>query len=140
MRAFAILLFSASLLPGCASHRALSQNLGHAHKVKRGMTAEQAEAIMGAPYHAPSFAGVDEWRYCDTRSGTDEYVVLYFQNGRVIDKTSYTFSNPSINISDARIGECHDRTELYVDRRSPPRRVRELRDAFRARPSNTCWA
>jgi hypothetical protein len=123
-----LLLASACVLTGCATPELFRQNLSSAHKVKRGMTLEQAREIMETPAHAMWLNGVLEWRYCDSREHTDQYVVLYFHDDRVIDKTSYTLLNPSPNMSDDRIGDCRDNvSQLYSDGRSPPRRVRELR-------------
>jgi hypothetical protein len=128
MNRLAIALASAGLL-ACASHVPFKQNLGVSHKVKRGMTPEQALAIMGTPFHTLSLDSVEEWRYCDTRDISDEYVVLYLQNNRVIDRAGYTFVRGEGDFH--RIGDCESRTNLYTDRRSPPRRVRQIREQFR---------
>ena len=128
MRRFAVLLVSTILPAACAGPILFSQNLGHAHEVKRGMTAEQALAIMGQPALSVTLDGVEEWRYCDSRSHTDEFVVLYFHQARIVEKASFTILNPAPNLSDGRIGDCRANAEaIYYDRRSPPRRVRELR-------------
>lgn len=121
----AILVASVLLLPACATEQAFRQNLGRSHKVERDMTPEQALAILGAPYQRLTLGGVEEWRYCDSRRYADEYLVLYFHGGLLVDKASYTFTHDD----SAGFDGCHERPNLYVDKRSPPRRVRALRGA-----------
>jgi hypothetical protein len=130
MRRLGVVLACAGILAACASVPRFSQNLSPAHKVTRGMTTEQARAIMGAPALAVWLDGILEWRYCDSRPSTDEFVVVYFHDGQVIDKASYTILNPAPNISDERLVDCVDNMgSLYIDGRSPPRRVRDTRRA-----------
>ena len=128
MRTPAVVLTFAMFQAACAAPILFSQNLGYAHKVKRGMTHDQARAIMGEPALTASIDAVEEWRYCDSRANTDEFVVLYFHVGRVVDKASYTILNPAPNVSDDRMGDCRANADaIYTDRRTPPRRVRDLR-------------
>lgn len=119
-------LLSCLLLNACAAAY-FGHNLSPAHKVKVGMTTEQAFAVMGGPpLDKQSLQGVDEWRYCASREYSDVFVVLYFQNDAVIEKADYTV----ITEHRGHATSCRETVKrLYKDRRSPPQRVQELRAA-----------
>ena len=130
MRRLGMVLACAGTLAACASVAHFSQNLSPAHKVKRGMTTGQSRGIMGEPALAVWLDGILEWRYCDSREFTDEFVVVYFHDDQVVDKASYTIPNPAPNREDERVVDCVDNMgSLYRDGRHPPRRVRDSRRA-----------
>lgn len=112
-----------------------SQNVGLAHKVKRGWTTEQVRTLMGEPALSLSLDGVEEWRYCATRpQAHDETVVLYFQGGRMVDRAFYSLDR-SVRYygpGDPDDDTCVDSIQhVYRDRRKPPSRVLEMRATFR---------
>jgi hypothetical protein len=124
MKSLSVLLLSGLLLGGCAP-AVFSQNIGPSHKIKTGMSPDDVRAVMRTPpAQTVSVDGVDEWRYCATRDDSDVIVIIYIQNQRVIDKATYT-------VEPIRQGDeesCLDSfRRVYTDRRSPPRRVQELR-------------
>jgi outer membrane protein assembly factor BamE (lipoprotein component of BamABCDE complex) len=130
MRAIMFLSVVIASQIACTAPVLYHQNLGPSHKVRRGMTADQVRVILGDPFASVVLDGVEEWRYCDSRSYTDEFVVVYFQKAAVVDKASYTILNPSPNRADERMDDCRaSQDELYKDRRAPPRRVQDLRRA-----------
>lgn len=107
-----------------------SQNIGFAHKVERDMTPADITAIMGEPFERVSIRGVDEWRYCSSRDSGDVFAVVYLHEGRVVDKASYTISHEFRDHNRDGTESCLDNVKnLYTDRRSPPRRVVQLREA-----------
>jgi hypothetical protein len=128
MRALRLLSIVTLLQLACAAPALFHQNLGPAHKVRPGMSPDQVRAILGAPFANVVLQDVEEWRYCDSRSYTDDFVVVYFHDTVVIDKASYTILNPAPNAADQRVADCRaTQDRLYSDHRSPPRRVQELR-------------
>jgi hypothetical protein len=108
-----------------------SQNVGLAHKVKRGWSAQQVSDLMGSPALTLSIDGVEEWRYCSTRlNAHDEVAVLYFQGGQVVDRAFFSLDRSVRNIGPANPDDdtCLDSIRhVYTDRRQPPRRVLEIR-------------
>jgi hypothetical protein len=109
-----------------------SQNIGFAHKVEREMTPADVTAIMGEPFERASIQGVDEWRYCSSRDNGDVFAVFYLHDGRVVDKASFTISREVRQYNPDGTDSCLDNVKnLYTDRRSPPRRVVQLRETGR---------
>ena len=123
------------LVTAAACAPLFSQNIGLAHKVKRGWTTEEVRALMGKPALALSLDGVEEWRYCATRpQAHDEAVVLYFHGGRVVDRAFYSLDRSMRLFSpgDPDDDTCMDSIQhVYRDRRQPPSRVLEMRATFR---------
>jgi len=126
----AIVLFALALFAACGS-KVFSQNIGPAHKVKSGMTPDEARSLLGEPLKKVSLSGVEEWRYCATRTDSNVFVVLYFQNDRVIEKATYTLDPYAPLVGPAAQEDrasCRAGVDsIYTDKRSPPRRVQELR-------------
>ena len=58
--------------------------------VSEGMSKQQVIDIMGSPVASEFNRGVEEFHYCATGFNADDFVSFYFQDGKVISKTSYT--------------------------------------------------
>ena len=58
--------------------------------VSEGMSKQQVIDIMGTPVASEFNRGVEEFHYCATGYNADDFVSFYFQDGKVISKTSYT--------------------------------------------------
>lgn len=131
MRRITVFLCCAAIVAACASaDGVVRQNLGRSRQVKPGMTKDTAFAVMGTPAQTTTLLGVEEWRYCATarRGAYDEFVVLYLQNGLVIEKASYTIYNRANDNDGAVVASClESMAKLYTDGRHPPRRVQEIR-------------
>lgn len=122
-----LVAFAASCSPA-----PFSQNIGFAHKIERDMAPADITAIMGEPFERVSIGGVDEWRYCSSRDSGDVFAVFYLHEGRVVDKASYTISHEFREHNLDGTESCRDNVKnLYTDRRSPPRRVVQLRKGNR---------
>ncbi|MBS1571342.1 MAG: outer membrane protein assembly factor BamE, partial [Bacteroidetes bacterium] len=73
-----ILFFALILgLTSCATLRGTRQNLSISYKLHEGMTKNEVEAIMGQPVKSDFYKKVEEWHYCATGSGADEFVALF---------------------------------------------------------------
>ena len=68
----------------------IRQNLSVSYKLNEGMTKDQVLSIMGAPIKSDFYKNVDEWHYCSTGSRADEFMSLYFYEGKLIAKKNYT--------------------------------------------------
>jgi hypothetical protein len=85
---------------------------------------------LGEPALSLSIDGVDEWRYCSSTVGNaDEFAVIYFRNGVVVDKGFFTIQ--PYDTYGGRESCLANIEAIYLDRRRPPRRVEELRAANR---------
>jgi len=60
------------------------------------MTKKEVTAIMGAPIKSDFSGGVEEWHYCKTGFSTDEYLALFFYEGRLIEKRNYTVTSVDV--------------------------------------------
>lgn len=69
---------------------AVSQNLAASNRLAPGMTKEQVLAIMGAPIKSDFRGSVEEWHYCKTGIGLDEFVALFFHENALFEKSNYT--------------------------------------------------
>ena len=76
-----ILLF----LVSCKVHQSLTPS----NKLTPGMTMQEVEDIMGAPAKTEFDSNVLEWHYCRTGFWADEYVALFFMDGKLMEKTNY---------------------------------------------------
>lgn len=77
-------------LTSCATLRGTRQNLSISYKLHEGMTKSEVEAIMGQPVKSDFYKKVEEWHYCATGSGADEFVALFFFEDKLIAKKNYT--------------------------------------------------
>lgn len=81
----------------------VQQNLTVSYKLSEGMTKQEAEAIMGAPVKSDFYKNVEEWHYCKTGQMADEFIALFFYEGKLIAKKNYT-----VTVADTRgvYGSC----------------------------------
>lgn len=96
----AIYLFVVALiLVACG----VQQNLSISHRLSRGMTKSEVEAIMGPPIKSDFYDNVEEWHYCKTGMNSDEFLALFFYQGKLIEKLNYT-----VTLADTRgiTGSC----------------------------------
>jgi len=68
----------------------VQQNLAVSYKLHEGMTKAEAESIMGTPVKSDFYKNVDEWHYCKTGTTADEFISLFFYEGKLIAKKNYT--------------------------------------------------
>ena len=64
-------------------------NLKNAYKLSPGMTKNEVIAILGAPAVNDFDRNVEEWHYCNYMGN---FIALYFVDGKLIAKTSYSVS------------------------------------------------
>lgn len=81
-----LLLVLALFVSACG----IQQNLSVSHKLYEGMTKAEVEGIMGAPIKSDFYKGVEEWHYCKTGQMADEFIALFFHEGKLIAKKNYT--------------------------------------------------
>lgn len=81
----------------------VQQNLKVSYKLSPGMTKSEVEDIMGAPTKSDFKQNVEEWHYCKTGFDSDEFLALFFHNGKLIEKLNYT-----VTLADTRgaTGSC----------------------------------
>lgn len=81
----------------------VQQNLSVSYRLNEGMTKEEAKAIMGAPIKSDFFKNVEEWHYCKTGQTADEFISLFFYEGKLLAKKNYT-----VTLSDTKgaYGSC----------------------------------
>ncbi|MFI5405470.1 MAG: outer membrane protein assembly factor BamE [Nitrososphaerales archaeon] len=81
----------------------VQQKLSASYKLNPGMTKAEVEAIMGHPVKSDFKQNVEEWHYCNTGSSADEFLALFFYEGKLIEKLNYT-----VTLADTRgaTGSC----------------------------------
>jgi hypothetical protein len=100
----------------------LQQNLTVSYKLSPGMTKAEVEQIMGPPAKSDFSKNVEEWHYCKTGTSSDEFLALFFYEGKLLEKINYT-----VTIADARgaTGSCEKFIKMGNYRE--PDRVIEIR-------------
>jgi hypothetical protein len=68
----------------------VQQNLSVSYRLHDGMTKTEVEAVMGAPIKSDFYKNVEEWHYCKTGQMADEFIALFFYEGKLISKKNYT--------------------------------------------------
>ena len=119
MKKFVGAMFTLTLVAACG----VNQRLDNALLISPGMTKEKVIAIMGAKPVKTEFSGaVEEWHYCKTGRRADQFVAVFFTEGRAVAMRPYT-----VTLSDAKgaTGSC----EIFVKMGNyrEPAEVRELR-------------
>ena len=87
-----ILLLIIITLNSCGTKRLNmeAQALKNNFLVSEGMSKQQVIDIMGNPVASEFNKGVEEFHYCATGRSADQFVSFYFQDGKVVSKTSYS--------------------------------------------------
>lgn len=57
--------------------------------INEGMTKQEVIDIMGMPVASEFSKGVEEFHYCATGMGSDDFVAFFFKDGKVVSKTTY---------------------------------------------------
>jgi outer membrane protein assembly factor BamE (lipoprotein component of BamABCDE complex) len=106
------------LLTACGVHQKLSVS----YKLSPGMTKSEVETIMGPPVKSDFKQNVEEWHYCKTGMSTDEFLALFFYEGKLVEKLNY-----SVTIADTRgaYGSCEK--FIKIGNYREPDKVIELR-------------
>lgn len=109
-------------LTACNLQQNVKQNLGVSYRLSPGMTKLEVETIMGSPIKSDFKQNIEEWHYCKTGIGSDEFLALFFHEGKLIEKLNYT-----VTIADARgaTGSCEKFIKMGNYRE--PDRIIELR-------------
>lgn len=109
-------------LISCTPTNRTRQNLNVSYKLSEGMTKSDVEAIMGQPTKSDFYKKVDEWHYCATGRGADEFLALFFFEGKLIAKKNYT-----VTLQDTRgiTGSCEKFIKMGNYRE--PENVTEIR-------------
>ena len=101
MKKLILLLLFIPLVFSCGGMRygsdAENKRFANNFMVNEGMTKQEVVNIMGNPVASEFDSGVEEFHYCKTGWGADDYVSFYFEDGKVISKTSY-------NVTVAEVG------------------------------------
>ena len=88
-----VLLFLLICIVGCG----LQQKLTLSNRLTSGMSKDEVEKIMGAPVKSDFKKNVEEWHYCRTGTMTDEFLSLFFYDGKLVEKLNY-----SVTLADTR--------------------------------------
>jgi len=67
-----------------------SQNLKKADDLRPNLTEEEVTKIMGKPKKVDFYKNVVEYHYCRTGFESDQFVALFFIDGKLAEKRSYT--------------------------------------------------
>ena len=88
-----------SFLTACG----VQQKLNVSYRLSPGMTKSEVETIMGPPVKSDFKQNVEEWHFCKTGMSSDEFLALFFFEGKLVEKLNYT-----VTIADTRgaFGSC----------------------------------
>lgn len=113
-----LLLMSVLFLTACG----IRQNLSVSNRLSPDMTKSEVEAIMGSPVKSDFYNNIEEWHYCKTGMDSDEFLALFFYEGKLIEKFNYT-----VTLADTRgaTGSCSKFIKMGNYRE--PDRVIEIR-------------
>lgn len=86
------------------------------------MTKDEVVSILGPPVKSDFYKNVEEWHYCKTGIGSDQFLALFFHEGKLLTKRNY-----AVTINDTRgvSGSC----ENFIKRGNyrEPDEVKEIR-------------
>jgi len=88
MKLRATIFMLVAILSGCASMYTQSP-LDKATMLDPGMTKQQVQEIMGLPVKSELAGNIQAWHYCKTGYSADEFVVIFFRDGRVVQSQNY---------------------------------------------------
>lgn len=100
-----------------------SAKMKQAYRLEPGMTKSQVIEIMGEPSKSDFDRNVEEWHYCSTGLDSDEYIALYFVDGKLLTKTNYT-----VTISDTNGATGNCRRFIKMGNYRVPDTVVEIRE------------
>lgn len=125
--AMALSALIAVYLGGCGIQRGTQQNLDNSIMISPGMTKQEVARTMGENPVKTEFNGpLEEWHYCRTGSSADEFIAVYFAEGRVIAMKPYTVTLRDVG---GTTGTCEKFVKMgnFIE----PDSVREYRIKFR---------
>lgn len=73
-------------------------DISRASMLSNGMSKESVAEVMGLPIRSEFSGNLEEWHYCSTGVGADEFVVLFFDQGVLFATSNYTVAD--------QIGDC----------------------------------
>ncbi len=115
-------IISVSAVMGCARNN-VQQQLQNALLISPGMTKQEVLEVMGGQPVKSEFSGaVEEWHYCKTGYGSDEFIAVFFSEGITVAMRPYT-----VTLKDAKgaTGSCEKFIKMGSYRE--PSEVKELR-------------
>lgn len=80
-----------------------SMKLRQSYALEPGMSKKEVLSIMGEPAKSDFDRNIEEWHYCSTGFDSDEYIALYFLDGKLLTKTNYTVT---ISDTNGSTGNC----------------------------------
>ena len=92
---FFVLIF---ILSSCGSAKFYQTYL-----LSPGMTKNEVLQVLGPPAKSDFDRNVEEWHYCKTGMASDQFVALYFYEGKLVTKTNYTVTSADV---DGAFGNC----------------------------------
>ncbi len=119
MRKLTAAIVTLMLITSCG----VNQRLDNSLLISPGMTKGQVLSVMGEKPVKTEFSGaVEEWHYCKTGNKADQFIAVFFSEGKTIAMRPYT-----VTLSDTKgaTGSC----EIFVKMGSyrEPSEVKELR-------------
>jgi outer membrane protein assembly factor BamE (lipoprotein component of BamABCDE complex) len=75
----------------------VQQKLSMSYQLQEGMTKSEVVSIMGSPIKSDFYKNVEEWHYCRTGWSADEFISLFFYEGKLIAKKNYTVTIADTN-------------------------------------------
>jgi len=100
-------LGAALFMVGCSTYQNADRpeaDLSKTVGITAGMNQESVLQIMGLyPQKTEISDGITEWHYCDTGMGMDEFVAIYFSEGKVVAMKNYQATLAEV---DGATGHC----------------------------------
>ncbi len=115
------LLLIANMLTGCAAMYTQSP-LEKSSLLKPGMTRDQVQEIMGPPVKSEFSGSQQAWHYCKTGSSSDEFAVMFFNDGVLTELQNYYVTSADVG---GAYGDCSKFTRRVNFR--PADSVKEIR-------------
>ncbi len=85
------------------------QNIKNSLYLSPGMSKADVVDIMGEPVKNEFNKNVEEWHYCSTGQMADDYLAVFFYNGKVVATKNYT-----VTLSD--VGGAWGSCEKFIKR------------------------
>ena len=121
-KAMAIFIITLFLSSCGVNQNYLRQNLDISYQLSPGMLKVEVEQIMGRPAKSDFSKNVEEWHYCKTGTGSDEFIALFFFEEKLIEKLNYTVTMADVG---GATGSCEKFIKMGNYRE--PNKVLEIR-------------
>lgn len=83
-----VIALCVAVLTGCYTTNDRLQTARH--EIQAGDTIDQVTALLGAPPQRQVRGDGEAWQYCNTQGFYDDFLAVFFLNGRVVATESYT--------------------------------------------------